>query len=385
MWHYRHPLGIACLVMVGAVGCSREHTRPAPQSTIPGMVAPASTGEPPLAGGMLSRSSRKSSEPKVLRPDTLMLLAEMRTDAANAGGYSDSQRQALLQSAKDHYQQVLAQVPNHAGAMRGLARLHDQSGDVASAHQMYQQMLQQTPKDGSLWYEYAMSKARRQDYQGAIETLHQGMGYDPQEANLKKAMGFCLAQTGRVDEGCQWLMQTMPEADARANLAGVLLKSNQHQAAKTQLEMAMRLNPNHPTAVSLAQAFGRPADAQPETNVVLTAMPIATGDPSKLPPLPPNQPIQQAQAVQPIGNSTPSVPATSPNGVIPAMHTQPIASPMLAPGATPLMAPGAAGTVGGVMHPLSNVPPLSPIPQEPMATPATPTATPTNAIPMPNE
>ena len=332
MWQ-RHVLGIACVVLAGMLGCNRTAVRPANNMAIPGIIPSQSAAEPPKAVGMFSQSAKRTDKPKALQTETMRLLAEMRSDAAEVAMQQPEERQAMLKSSDEYYQKVLQQSPDHTGATRGLARLKDQMNDTAASQELYQQMIQKNPKDGALWLEFAMTKARREDYTTACDILRQGMEHDPQNVTLKKTMGFLLAKAGRIDEGCQWLTQVMPEADARMNLAGLMMSTNQPQIARQQIELVIQSNPTRADALAMRDdiiGVRKPTAADLENSIV-TASPVSPLTPSRLAP----ETIQHAGHLQAMPGNAPVV--------VPALHQQPAVNP-------------------GIPTMISSLPPLNSVP-----------------------
>ena len=56
-------------------------------------------------------------------------------------------------------------------------------------------------------------------------------------------LGFTLARAGRYDEGYEWLKRSMREAEARYNLAMMMIHNGDKERAREYLQAAMRADP----------------------------------------------------------------------------------------------------------------------------------------------
>lgn len=269
---------LGLMATLGATGCHSPQTRvPQAGALVPGEQQPltAAPAAPTGLRGMLARKS--ASATPAMKPETKLLLAEIRSDmVADNDKMSQGERAALVESARKFYAEALEAMPDNPEATRGLARLASRAGDQAAAEAGFRRYLQLSPKDAECWNELAMIHIRRQDFQTASGVLQEAVGQCPGVPTLKKSLGFCLAQAGQPDAGLKWLAQTMPEADARANLAGLYTKLNQPEAARRQLELALKADPKHPGV--LAMLNPEPAAGADDVQT-LPAMPIVTAEP----------------------------------------------------------------------------------------------------------
>ncbi len=221
---------------------SRAKTQPAP--TPPAATIPQTPGKQASA-------------------DALVAISDVRLDAATDEKIGSTNKNALLELAREGYLKALKQEPKHKGALLGLARVHARVDEKQKAVEAYKTYLTLCPTDADAAHELAVAHARWKDWAGACSWCEFALKVAPENRNVKKTHGFCLACAGKRDEAFAVLCQIMPEAQARHNLAGVLNHMGHTDASKTQLQLAVKADPNFAPARDLLNKLegGAPAPA----------------------------------------------------------------------------------------------------------------------------
>ncbi len=205
--------------------------------------------------------------------DAIVAISDVRLDAAFDEKTAPGSKEAMLDLAREGYQKALKQEPKNQSAMLGIARFYAKIGEKEKAIEAYKRYLTVYPKDAKAAHEVAMTHARWKDWAGACAWCEFTLKIDPENRDVKKTHGFCLARAGKWDEAFAALCQIMPEAQARRNLAGMLDHLGHTDASKTQLQLAVKADPNDAAARDFLAELDAPkadpngvrqaADAQP--------------------------------------------------------------------------------------------------------------------------
>jgi thioredoxin-like negative regulator of GroEL len=250
-----------------AVGCSRNALTPPPpvgltaaggkQSLLQSAFGSNPKFAPPPAEPVPVAVRRPEGEG--LKPETEVTLASTEVDSAFDPSRSGVERDALLDSARQRYQGVLAKTPGHKGALVGLARMYAKAGDPERSLAAYQDAVRANPTDHALLYQMATAQARFGDFAGAADTCRQALAADPQNRTYGKTLGYCQARLGQWDAAFDSLRQAMPEAEARYFIGRALLDQNKPEDGRRQLELALQANPQYaPAQNALASLSGGP-------------------------------------------------------------------------------------------------------------------------------
>lgn len=252
-------------VAVG-VGCTRN-TNPAGFAQTPAATgkamwggSPATTPQPQVAAADPA-PARKAGQ-KGLMPDTEVEFANTHVESALRDP-APPNKDELLDLARHRYQRALKQEPKNKGALLGLARMHIQLGERDRAAEAFKRYLEAYPADAAVHHEAAMACARFQDWAGAVAWCEAALRLDPENRAFRKTLGFCLARAGRWEEAFGAMCRVMPEAQARYNMAAVLLHMNQPEASRQQLQLALRADPQHANTRDLLAELDHTHPANP--------------------------------------------------------------------------------------------------------------------------
>ena len=263
---FRQWCALGCLI--AAAGCNRNAKQQ--QNLIGPMPAGTGAGTPmvnmPLttAKSMWGGSSGPTvpvevtdNSNKPASAAALVAIADVRLESAFGERTAPGSKEGLLDLARLGYQKALQQEPKSKAALAGAARYYARVGDREQAVEMYKRYLTLYP-EAEIAHEVAVAHGRWKDWAGAASWCEYALNIDPENRAVKKTYGFSLAFAGRWDEAFAALCQIMPEAQARHNLAGLLDHMGRPDASKTQLQMAVKADPNYAPAVGFLAELSQP-------------------------------------------------------------------------------------------------------------------------------
>jgi tetratricopeptide (TPR) repeat protein len=274
----RKLCGWIVLLSLGTFGCTRHEIMPQqrglpqPNPDRPSLLKSSNLFS---AKGSDGRNPPRSEIPPVreksegLKPETDAAFADADVDAAFSPNRSAVQRDALLDRARLRYQTALKKDPKSKPALLGLARMYAKSGDKERAAETLQLAIRYHPEDHELLFRLGTMYAQFADWPAAIAACEKALQRDPENRTYLKTLGYCQAVSGQWESAFATMLRIMPEADARYFLGRVLLDLEQVEAAKSQMELALRANPDH----ALAQQYLRRlcGEAPPPSGELLPA------------------------------------------------------------------------------------------------------------------
>jgi len=182
--------------------------------------------------------------PRELKPATLVAYANLKEQSAADPEVSQVDRERMREAARQAYLRALEIDPKFVPAHVGLANWFDTAGNHAKAVATYQQVVKLAPKDKVAWYQFGMCSARHKDWDPAIENLRKANELDPDDRQVAKTLGLCLARAGRYDESLACLEKVVGKAEAHCTVARMLHHLQQDDASRHELQLALASNPN---------------------------------------------------------------------------------------------------------------------------------------------
>ena len=247
----------------GATGCRTNRDLKMPDGALPkpgervGLFGKSAPKFGPPKEEVVQRAPRgKPGQP--LKAETEAAFADAEVESAFSEGKPATERDTLVDSARQRYQKALKQDPKCTAALVGLAKLYNKIGDRERAVQIYAEGLRQNPKDHELAHKMASMHAKAEEWQTACEACKIAINIDPENRTYHKTLGYCAARAGQWDAAFETLMRVMPEADARYFLGRVLIDAERIAEGRQQLEMAIRKNPQHEAATELIADLDAP-------------------------------------------------------------------------------------------------------------------------------
>lgn len=240
---------VGCLVP-GAVGCSSWRSTPSVFEPMAGSSASQkksfwpSSSAPPVPTEVASEPVRKGPP----LPGTMVAFADVQLEAALDEKNGLTNRQELLDAARTGYQNALKQDPNNKQGLLGLARYYSRVNEREKSVDVYKRYLTANPQDRDVAHEVALAHAQWKDWDGAIAWCEFTLKIDPENLTARKTMAFCLARSGKWEQGLEVMRQVLPEAQARYLMARVLEHQGDFAASRMQLYLSMRADPNYADA-----------------------------------------------------------------------------------------------------------------------------------------
>jgi len=181
-------------------------------------------------------------------------------------------RERSLGLARQIYQEVLAAEPKNLEALTGLGEMYQVTGEQDRLDEVITRVTKFYPNDARAWAWVAVKYAQAKNWTRAVDAYGRAAKFDPDNRTYRIHLGLTLARAGRYDEGYGWLSRAMREAEARYNLAMIMLHNGDAERGRAELENCLKADPNFgPAAEQLAAlAAGKPQpEAPPPTPVGL--------------------------------------------------------------------------------------------------------------------
>lgn len=234
----RWKLALAGGLLSGLFGCSTVQKQQPLEAAPPPMTASTAKSifvqEPP----------DEAPKDGPLAPSTMLAFAAVWIEAVNQDPNKPApERERLLSQARQAYQEVLQRDPKNLEALLGLGQLYQLTGEMDKLREVEQRVVTVHAKDAKAWAWVALRKAQAKDFDAASECYHQATKLDPDNRMYRIHLGLTLARAGRYDEGREWLLRSMREAEARYNLAKMMLHNNEPEKARIELRMAVQADP----------------------------------------------------------------------------------------------------------------------------------------------
>ncbi|MCC2605522.1 2OG-Fe(II) oxygenase family protein [Planctobacterium marinum] len=184
-----------------------------------------------------------------------------------------------LRSASEYYQKVLQRVPREHNALQLLGGVFHAQGDNATALKYLQASLNIKPDQPQVMLNVATCQRQLQDYSGALTTLKQLMRRDSANFGAFKCRMFVLVEMGDYERAYQELnaqIHKFPGHYELYNLLGAVASECEHfEKAIRAYQKALKIRPNSDVARhNLGLAYrqnGEPEKALKEYQIVLNS------------------------------------------------------------------------------------------------------------------
>jgi tetratricopeptide (TPR) repeat protein len=285
------------LVAFGLAGCTTTKPTspeaPPPQLGKNSIYVPEPADDPEKKEGPLACS-------------TMVLFANLWVEmVAKEPNKPSAEREQLLNRARLVYQDVLQREPKNVDALLGLGQMYQVSGEVDKLREIEQRMISQYPQNAKVWSWVAVRQAQAKNWDAAIDSYQHAVKLDPDNRVYRTHLGFTLARAGRYPEGYEWLSRSMREADARFNMAKMMLHNGEVEKARAELQLCLKADPEMKAAgeLLLATANGLPLPSNflPEPGNTPPLPGNVLAPPANVPPLSGNVLPQPANVPQQLG------------------------------------------------------------------------------------
>jgi tetratricopeptide (TPR) repeat protein len=235
----RWKVGVAGgLILSGVIGC----TTTKPSSVIP-EPPPVTAGKNSVYIPDAADDSDKKEGP--LACSTLILVANIWVeDVAKNPNKPAADRDRVLNRARMVYQEVLQREPKNVDALLALGQLYLVSGEADKVREIESKAASMHAQNPKVWAWLAVRQAQSKNWEAAAESYQRAVKLDPENRTYRIHLGFTLARTGRYSEGFEWLSRSMREAEARYNLAQMMLHNGDEEKARMELRLALKADPN---------------------------------------------------------------------------------------------------------------------------------------------
>jgi len=234
----RWKLALAGGFFSGLLGCSSV------QKQQPFQAAPPPTGTAAKSVFVPEPADDGPVKDGPLSPATMLTFASVWVEAVSQDPNKPApERDRLLSQARQAYQEVLQRDPKNVDALLGLGQLYQVTGEMDKLRDVEQRAQTQYPTNPKVWAWVAVHRAQAKDFDAAAECYHQATKLDPDNRVYRIHLGLTRARPGRYDEGREWLVRSMREAEARYNLAKMMLHNNEPEKARMELRMAIQADP----------------------------------------------------------------------------------------------------------------------------------------------
>lgn len=259
---------LAVALALGLSGCIPNQNKDTSLLAKPAPPAPT----PPPSQSAPESAERTSFNPFSAAPKrepnvelSMALLSEQ-----SAEKFKDSPEQSFrqLDEARKMYQEILAYDAKNLKAFRGLTRVYVAQRDFARANATMQKASEIYPKNGQIYADWAIVFSKQNDFNGSIQKLRKAHEIDPENQEFMKALGVSLVCAGQVDQGIDMFSRARGRAAAQYFVACLYYRTNQPDAARRHLQLALETNPNFADARSLLVELdrGRAAPGAPPAN-----------------------------------------------------------------------------------------------------------------------
>lgn len=238
-------------LLAGAVGCTWS-----PKSPPNPLTAPPPPPVQTTKNSVFVEEPADDGEVKTgpLGPTTKLLYANMCVEAlAKDANRPAADRERTLTQVRELYQEVLAVDPKHLEALMGLGEMYQLTGERDRLNEVMGRIMKLHPNDAKAWAWVAVKHGQAKNWTAAADAYGRAANLDPEGRTYRLHLGFTLARAGRYDEGYAWLGKTMREAEARYNLAMMMLHNGDTDRARSELQLCLKVDPNFsPAAERLA-------------------------------------------------------------------------------------------------------------------------------------
>ncbi len=228
---------------------------PAPQQAF---ATPAATTSDPTS---------LASKPGKLGPDLYVATAHVYEQAGNREG------------AAEQYQRALKMEPGNAAALIGYAHLKDSEEQFTESDKLYQTAVKTHPSEAAILNDWALSLQHRKKYNEAIQALTKAIALQPDKTLYRNNIATILVDMNRNDEALKQLTAAHGQAAAHYNLATLLHRKGNDEAARVHFAMAAKADPS----LTIAAEWARQLDPRPsqvaETGPHLPVMQQPAGQP----------------------------------------------------------------------------------------------------------
>ncbi len=184
--------------------------------------------------------------------DLLVALAQVHQGAGRAD------------TARKYFEKALQENGEHTATLLAYAHLLDAEGELAEATSLYERAVKKSPNDAKPRNDLGICLARRRLYDASIRELKKAVELDPGNARYRNNLATVLVEIGRLDEAYRELAAAHPPAIAHYNLAFLLNRQGDRDAALTAFQKSLQADPTMEQAKTWIKRLGGTVQPRPE-------------------------------------------------------------------------------------------------------------------------
>lgn len=174
--------------------------------------------------------------------------------------------------ARQQYELVLQDDPEHIGALLGVAQLDLTAGNLAAAEQMIVRARQVAPEAPAVAFSLGRLRATQRRWDDAVEAFNEASLGDPNQSAYRFQLAVALTHAGKVDMAMPHFIRTVGAAEAHYNVGRILHDEGQLREAEEHFALAVEKKPDleaahewlNRTRLSLRESTDGSATAQME-------------------------------------------------------------------------------------------------------------------------
>lgn len=176
------------------------------------------------------------------------------------------------------YLEVIRKDSRRADAHHRLAVLYDKKGECAKAEEHYRATLKRDPNSSEAYCDFGYSCYLQQRWQEAETHFRKSLSLNPEMKRAHNNLGLLLARRGNSAAALQEFQRAgCAEAEARANLAFMMMFEDRWEEAQGQFELALAADPSSEVARKGLNSVRSLAGNSQRDQPVLAASRVAEG------------------------------------------------------------------------------------------------------------
>lgn len=240
-----HRFAFALVPLAALTGCSSTPTQPANNTT----ASTSSSWWSNPFGAQPKNSISASTPASVPENDQLSL---SRTPRSGSDLYLHTakvyEQNNNLEAAKSQYDKALEIEPKNYDVLLSYAHMQDRSGKFDEAAKLYQRAIAAQPKQPTAYNDLGLCLARVNRYDDAVKNLNKAIEMQPQKALYRNNLATVLVQQNKLTEAVTQLSAVNPPAVAHYNVAFLLQRRGDMNAATQHMVTAAKLDPSFTAA-----------------------------------------------------------------------------------------------------------------------------------------
>jgi Tfp pilus assembly protein PilF len=149
------------------------------------------------------------------------------------------------EKATSHFNESLEMDDEHEPGYVGLAQVHSGQQQYDKALAVLADGLKQVPKSAAIYNEMGVTYSKMERYDKAAESFQTAISLAPDVTMYKINLASMYAIKGDYGKSLELYSASLPPAEARYRLAGVLYSRGQEQEALELLTAAQQMDPSH--------------------------------------------------------------------------------------------------------------------------------------------